>query len=524
VELNAMSKDIVTALALLGNQRTVADLSPPARVLVGALDVGVGEALGLGSAVSEASAEAIAGLAAEITTSLGETIADIVGSVAEAIPLVGPFIKAMTSVITFALGSGESSAASCSRFFTTFKPTPTGSMLAGGPLVPADIFARTHGIERWYTDKPEDFASVREGLAPVWSFAPFTFRRRFLPCGPLDCRSALGMALMQITEGCIVDLRDIDWKLATEVARGLADADELPHLADGRAVRRLWGRALERDARIASLQWAKLHPQDAKRGLPKGWRDRFRRVRRGIEACGAGALPPGTTSDGGAVLWIAYLDLLARAFEPATGYLTWEYVEFLFARQRHLADRRYDFKGAARHAWHKLNEPLLHKLAGREYLADTDLVAAPPTWVWGDDPCPRMITENLRGIVENWQHSVHPAYQQGKAKLDQLDRDARAVGRAVGARRAQATTAHQAVRVGDALGAASPQTSAGDATPTSASPASAATAAATEAEDFDPTPVLVGLGALGGIALALHLLTAPRGSAPARPRFHPPNR
>jgi hypothetical protein len=248
-------------------------------------------------------------------------------------------------------------------------------------------------------------------------------------------------------------------------------------------------------------------------------------VRRGIEACGAGALPPGTTSDGGAVLWIAYLDLLARAFEPATGYLTWEYVEFLFARQRHLAERRYAFKGDARHAWHKLNEPLLHKLAGREYLADTDLVAAPPTWIWGDDPCPRMVAENLRGIVENWQHSVHPAYQQGKTKLDQLDRDARAVGRAVGARRAQAS----AVRVGDAFGAASPQPSAGDASPTSTSaapapPADAATAAATEAADFDPTPILVGLGALGGIALALHLLTAPRGGAPARPRPHSANR
>ena len=173
----------------------------------------------------------------------------------------------------------------------------------------------------------------------------------------------------------------------------------------------------------------------ARRGLPQGWRDRFRRLRRGIEASWAGALPRGATSDGGAALWIAYLDLLARAFDRQTGYLTWNFAEFLFARQLPFARRRYAFAGQDRHAWHALIEPLLRKRRAADYLDDTELVAAPPTWIWGEDPCPRLVVGNLRGIVENWQHSVRPYYQQGKVKVAELEREARAIGREVGGRR-----------------------------------------------------------------------------------------
>jgi len=492
-----MSTDIVRALALVGNPRAALDLSPPARALVGALDAGVGQVLGFGTSLSEASADAIAGLAGEIAGSLGDTIAEIVGDVAQVIPIVGPIIKAFTSIITFALSSGESSEQTCSRFFAIFKPKPTGSLLAGGPLVPADLFARVHGIERWYTDKPADYADVRAGIPPVWAFMPQ--RRRFLPCGPLDCRSALAMSLMQLTEGCIADLRDFDWKLVTAVCRDLADHDELEHLADARAVRRRWGKALERDARIASLQWAKLHPKDHRRGLPQGWRDRFRRLRRGIEASWGGALPAGTSSDGGAVLWIAYLDLLARAFDPAKGYLTWDYAEFLFSRQLPFADKRYAFRGAGTHAWHTINEPLLRKRPNRDYLDDTELVAAPPTWIWGEEACPRMVVDNLRSMVENWQHSVKPAYEQGKTKVAQLEREARAIGREVGARRARSK------RVTIAVPPTAPPPA-----PVTAPPPAAPAVPAAPTPDFDPTPVLVGVGTVGGIALVLRLLAGPR--------------
>lgn len=46
----------------------------------------------------------------------------------------------------------------------------------------------------------------------------------------------------------------------------------------------------------------------------------------------------------------------------------------------------------------------------------------PPTWIWGKDPCPRMVAQNIRALVESWQRSVHPYYRQGQAKLAEPER------------------------------------------------------------------------------------------------------
>src|SRR6185369_4573552 len=107
----------------------------------------------------------------------------------------------------------------------------------------------------------------------------------------------------------------------------------------------------------------------------------------------------------------------------------WDFVEFIFARQARFASKSYPFRGPEAIAWHLAVEPLLQRRPDKEYVDDDGLIAAPPTWIWGEDPCPRMVTTTLRGLVENWQHSVHPYYQQGQAKVAQIEQDARELGR-----------------------------------------------------------------------------------------------
>lgn len=66
------------------------------------------------------------------------------------------------------------------------------------------------------------------------------------------------------------------------------------------------------------------------------------RLRRGIEASWVPNLSASASSDGGAALWIAYLNLLVRAIE--NGMLTWDYVEFLFRRQHRFASKGYELR------------------------------------------------------------------------------------------------------------------------------------------------------------------------------------
>lgn len=301
-------QDLLGGLALVANAKTGFDLSPPARALIGALDTGVGAALGLGSNVSEAGAEALAGLAEEVMGTLGQTVADIVGNIGEAIPYLGPIIKAVASIVSLVLsGGGPTPSQRCASLFTTLKPFQTGSLMSGGPTVPADFFARAYGIERLHTTEPSEYAAVRAQLVPNWASMPLPIYRTLVPAGPHDCRPAIGMMLMQITEGYIADLRDFDWPAVTRLCYDSAREEDRKFLTTERAVRRLWRKALDRDPGVASLQWKQKHPFEPRSGLPRGWRDRFRRLRRAIEASWGPRLVAGASSDGGVALWIAYL-------------------------------------------------------------------------------------------------------------------------------------------------------------------------------------------------------------------------
>jgi hypothetical protein len=158
--------DILGAVALVSAPSTVADLSGPARALLGALDEGLGAAVGLTTSLSSAGTDAVAtlagNLAGDLAAALGDNVGEIVSDCVEALPVIGSIAKAVVSILTLGLSIGPTDAELCQRLWDRYRPTQTGSALAGGLTVPADIFARVHGVEVYSTDNPDDYAAAHE--------------------------------------------------------------------------------------------------------------------------------------------------------------------------------------------------------------------------------------------------------------------------------------------------------------------------------------------------------------------------
>jgi hypothetical protein len=436
--------DILGAVALVSAPSTMADLSGPARALLGALDEGLGAAVGLTTSLSSAGTDAVAtlagNLAGDLAGALGDNVAEIVGDCIEALPVVGAVAKAVVSILTLGLSLGPTDAELCQRLWDRYRPTQTGSALAGGVTVPADLFARVHGVEVYGTDNPDDYAAAHErfrqdprALSPGLWFPS----ANFLEAGPIDYRSTLAMSWMQVVEGSIADVRDYDWRAFVRALEGVLHDEERPLFRKPAHVAHLWQRAVDRDRRIARAQWAHDHGEQLV-GLSPETVATLRALRRGIEAMYGPSLPAGSTSDGGAALWIAALDLVTSAFDR--GALSWQHVEWLFARQGRFARRMYAFSGADNHTWHRVVEPLLQRRPDADYLADTGLVAAPPTWIWVDDPCPSETSSALKNMISTWHDTMHPYYDAGQQSVQELERQARAVGRAAGRRQAARRT------------------------------------------------------------------------------------
>jgi hypothetical protein len=460
----AESADLVRGIAATAQADMLADLSPPARVLVTALDVGAGFAVGLGKPLTGVAESVLSDAVSALGDDVAGVVAEVASDVAVLIPVIGPVIKGVAMIIQALVNAfkGPDSGAECQSLFSVYAPRGTGA--ADMSVVPADIFARRHSVGRWYTEgrganaddsateRKLDRAIVYRGLAvapPMSHTLTATLSgssglRPMVPFGPARCRSALGMALMQITEGSIVDVREIERVFAlsekhpskslhtTRLAalQGLAQtAEEQALVKTPAAVRALWGRALARDNRLAPMQWARLHPKDAPRGLPPAWVNRFRRLRRAIERSGYG-------SDGGVALWMMYQDLLVSAFDR--GFLTPAYVEFLFTRQAPAANKVWFTKAA----WFS-SDALFQRNSDEQIVASDDIIAAPPTWIWHDDPCPHLVAKVVLGLVERWRSTIHPRYAQGQERLRQLGvapDELRQHAAEVGHRRALATT------------------------------------------------------------------------------------
>jgi hypothetical protein len=463
---------IASAVASAGHSETMKELSPMAGALATAVDTGLGSAMGLSTSLSQAGAEAAQEVASSLAETVGSSVADVVGNVVEAVPILGAFIKAAISLVE--LGSqgwppGENPSQECQQLFSNFPPQKSGSMLAGGQSVPADFFANVNPLAQFWLGpaaEPSKLAALQKDIASKhlswYAVAGFMFGSAFddtvrpsvtsslvdpaMPptvpfylSGPLKCRSTIGMALMQITEGQAIDLDDIDWNQMLTSVRKINDENRKgagkEQFKDAKQVRTMWEAAVERDAKILVEGWRKVHPQD-KAGLPKAWRERFKTLRRGIE----GSYWPNTKTptDGGVALWITYIDLFAQAY--AKGYLNDGFVEFIFGRQTlsmphwqpGMGDLFFNQADSA-HAvvWKNLWLTLNARLLGTAAVADKDYVAgntsaAPFTWIWFQDPCPRNATFQVRQLVESWGNTTRPHYTMGKAKVAEILSQAKA--------------------------------------------------------------------------------------------------
>jgi len=401
----------VSGLAVLADPSLKDDLSKPALALATALDQGLGQALGFGKGLTEAGIDAVANLVSDIAAVSADT-AEIVGGLMQAVPILGQLVGVVLKVMTFSLGQSKTPAQHCQEWQRLYAAVPTGSVLGGGggqPFVPADYFARIVDATGRNLAREEERDAVRDTGYPVHGGIITPSDRKY--------RSLLGMALMLVTEGTLIDendLSDADWMTGKPpsfnpgnppYAIGLIDKSK-PRLEGTHAVRsdvtyaadllelladpsmggapditkfpvalktiyrrevRDWYEALAKTWHKGTEDWgagdsAKNDKGRKKRGLPRAWRRRFRGLRRGIESLHH-------KGDGGTGLWIIYMDLLASAYRR--GYLSRDFVYW-------------------------------------NILVDNNL------------PCAESLADTMTQMATNWSHTIKPYYTQGQAKIDAL--------------------------------------------------------------------------------------------------------
>jgi hypothetical protein len=425
--LSAATTGAIAGLGVLTDPNLKSDLSPPAAALAKALDEGVGAAL-FGRSISSAGADALAGLAGDVAASVGENAAEIVGEVAQAVPLVGTVVKAAITFVSAMMTpfSEASQTEVCAHLAQVLAPAGTGSMLGGGRVVPADIFAPSFEVAACTDGHWQRTPSAKAGQVVATCAG-----------GPLRARSLFGHVLMQITEGCPVDTTDPGWDW--EQLRSGVLQEHPGAKSKGFATRPmplLWERAVERDLhlavrtyreqqdeilRMAGEEWrAKGVVEDpvvppGAMGLPPAWRRRFRALRRGIEAAWGPGLAAGARSDGGVGLWVIYVDLLTEAFRR--GYLSPYFATYLLARQ---ARQGSYVNLGPRVTWDRLAA----LESDDELVRRIDLPAAPPTWLYGfqfDGPCPPMLIGSMvLPLVNGWADTVRPHYVQGAREVQRI--------------------------------------------------------------------------------------------------------
>lgn len=398
----------VSGLSVLADPSLQSDLSKPALALATALDQGVGQALGFGKGLSEAGIDAAVSIVGDLA-SVSADVADIVGGIIQVVPILGQLVGVVLKVMSFGLASSRTPAQRCQEWQKLYAAVPTGSVLSGGgqPFVPADYFARIVDASGANIARAAEADAARTTGRPVYSGLITPGDRRY--------RSLLGMALMLVTEGTMIDendLSDADWKSGKPPslnpspphALGLIDrpklrvegthmeptgktykddlrklllspVTKLPDFAKlPDALKIIYCRLVRDYYEAHAKAWhrgtedwgaddaAKNDRARKKRGLPRAWRLRFRGLRRGIESLHR-------KGDGGTGLWILYMDLLATAFER--GHLSREFIRW-------------------------------------NLIADNNL------------PCADGLADSIAQMASNWSNTIAPHYVQGQAKLDAL--------------------------------------------------------------------------------------------------------
>ena len=468
------------AHGVLAGAQSMGELSQPAQVMVSALDSSLGAMSGMGDELSKAASSIASDIASKLGDQVGSMMTDVIGDMGDMIPVVGPFIKMAVSTLSLMFGSAPTPdwGHMCQSLSQLLSIRATGS---AGDTMPYDIFRKDYPLyqslaiegfdyywegvfttiviehpeyqgllingadggaeitaspSKWKAlGLPESWRllAVKNHLHELVAVVPLTgmsgsdgkwheVTRPIVPLGLGMVRSMLGMALMQITEGSVIDPREMKESLEKseikrDIIKSLADDSvsnsdsSLPAstLSTPAKVAVAMEKAIARDNRLAPLQWAHQNPTDAKRGIPAAWSERFRKLRRAIEASG-----PGT--DGGLALWLVYQDLFVKAIDK--GYLTPDYIQFLYQRQTNMANHSPD-KYAEKARWYSTN-PLLQSDPDKQIIESTDLIAAPATWIWFNDPCPKNIAKMVTGLADKWRNTVHPQFLEGQKKLSAL--------------------------------------------------------------------------------------------------------
>ena len=424
---------LVGGLSVLADSSLKTDMSAQAFPIAAALDTGLGSALGLGKDLSKAGADALASIGDSLGGEIGSMIGDIVGDVAAVVPVVGPFLKVMASLIGDMFKRPDY-AAQCTAFFDAYHPLASGGTLQG--LVPADIFARIYnGIGPTGNVPPE--VSI---IKPTAGMYP----------------SAMGMSLRTVTEGWPIDEYDFDYAglwsrmgpLMTQAGAGNWRPEYGSAFGFDQKTWKGWNRAnfdkaLSRGFRKsvdadnvaaavewmtspkAASDWASIPGGGKAKGLPKAWIDRFTKLRRAIQAD-----EKKLGSDGGAAYWIIYIDLFNQAIQRQ--YLSWPFIEWLLWRrlQDSWSGQAMEFAGAdASEAVDsdRLRIAEIRRLFDKiAYVGKAGKPYSPLVTAFGDQPCPSMVMNQIKSLINGWNDTIHPYYAQGQAKLADMETAARA--------------------------------------------------------------------------------------------------
>lgn len=385
--------------SLIADPSALSALSSPSRLLVDSLRTGVETVLA--SQIAQVKSTAIEVASAAVAEAVGATVADVMS----AIPLVGAVIGAAIRIISSIVSVDDDAEdlAYCQSFLSGFRPKGTGSLFAGGGVVPADLFAPVHKI-------PKDANwGGRGNVAPgkVWGFVR----------GADKYASALGCALMAITEWAPADPRDVDFKKLAKMdhERGLGTFDDF---AGEYWNENMWWKHVSRVIRESRAAYVDEYPGKRQIGPSKKRRAQFRKLRRAIRAQHGPSLPKGAVSDGGASLWTSYLDLLRD--EVRAGHITKRWIAF----QLQWVGASYNyfqlFPGMVSDPDHVNLLPMFG--TEEEYHAE------------GQDGrgCPSVLADQIFGLVGGWATSVEPFYAAGQAEIDRMKTAANEIARVAG--------------------------------------------------------------------------------------------